>query len=228
MHIIVVGGQETGLTLGNWLVSAGHEIAVIDFNTTACEQIDAVLGSVSVFGTSMDTGVLARAGANRADVLMATTRHDHINLAACQIAKHVFEVPRTISIVNDDNHAELFDSLGVDLGINATQLLVDQVQEGLTSQGLVHLMPISGNGTDRALLSFKIPREYGSEERTLRSLKLPEGATVTLVVSRDGRTSLPTDDIIVQAGDELVVIASTDVEEQLRDLLANGPTLNGR
>ena len=75
----------------------------------------------------MNVNVLQKAGAERADVVIATTTRDDVNLATCQIAKQMYQVPRTVSIVNDQDNADLFDSLGIDLIVNLTNLLTSRM-----------------------------------------------------------------------------------------------------
>ena len=225
MHTIIVGGEKIGVSIGEWLVSEGHEIAVIDFDKNACTNIDEALGAVSVFGVCMNVNVLQKAGAERADVVIATTTRDDVNLAACQIAKQMYHVPRTVSIINDQDNADLFDSLGIDLIVNLTNLLTSHIQEGITSNVVAQLMPISGTGNEKSLLMLRVPREYSNSTLPLKSLPLPEGAAVTLVIRRDGPVSFPDETIMLQAGDEVLLIGSDVVERELRDFVARGPTI---
>ena len=66
MHIIIVGAGRIGSSLARWLVSAGHETAVVDWDRSRCAALDEALGSVSVIGDGTDAGVLAKVGINRA------------------------------------------------------------------------------------------------------------------------------------------------------------------
>jgi trk system potassium uptake protein TrkA len=183
--------------------------------------MDEAFGSVSVIGDCVDWAVLSRAGANRADAVIATSNDDGVNLIACQIAKHRFEVTTTISVVNHSDHVDLFNALGVDVTVDAPDLMLNQIQEGLTSQQITHLKPLPANGQDRSLVSIRIPREYGSESRRLGTLSFPQGTLLTLVITRDGEPHLPTDDLEIRAGDEIVAVTTAHGEDELRDLLSN-------
>jgi len=110
-------------------VTTEHEVSVIDREPSACAALDDELGSISVVGDGTDPGVLSKAGANRADVLVATTRSDSDNLVACQLAKHRFGAARTISVVSISDHERLFNMLGIDVTINTTELIVGKIQE---------------------------------------------------------------------------------------------------
>ena len=221
MHVVVIGAGMIGTTLARWLVSAGHEIAVVEEDHGRCSELDEALGSVSVFGNGTDASVLAKAGTNRADVVIATTKADDVNLVACQLAKHHFGVSRTIAVVNNHERAELFGMAGVDVSVDVTELVLGRVQQGLSSHGFVHLMPVSSRD-GRILVNIKIPDDSGAEGRSVRDLALPSGMILSLVIASDGGASVPTDDTLIRAGDELIAVTTPEQEEELKDILARG------
>ena len=132
MYVIIVGAGRIGMSLARWLLSMKHEITVIDTSPEICSAIDDELGAVTVVGDGTEAGVLAKAGANRAHVLIAATSLDDINLVACQLAKHRFGVAHTISLIENPNYQTLFEQLGVGQVVNTTDMIVDAVQRGLS------------------------------------------------------------------------------------------------
>lgn len=118
--------------LARWLISAGHEIAIIERSTNVCEAIEEELGSVTVLGDGTEAGVLAKAGANRAAVLIAATGMDDANLVACQLARHRFSVGRTITLIKNPEYQQLFERLGIGTIINTTDIIVGNIQEALS------------------------------------------------------------------------------------------------
>ena len=160
MHIIIVGAGRLGASLARWLVSAGHEVAVVERDRPRYDALEEALGGVTVLGDGTDAGDLGKAGANRAEILVATTRRDDINLACCQLATHHFEVAQTISVVNNSDHTELFGLLGIDVTVDVSELVLGRIQEGLSMGGLVRLMPVSDRD-GKTLLSIRIPPEAG-------------------------------------------------------------------
>jgi trk system potassium uptake protein TrkA len=218
MHIVIVGAGRIGVSLARWLVSAGHEIAAVDCDRSRCSVIDESLGSVSVTGDGTNVGLLGKAGANRAQVLIATTSRDDVNLVACQLAKHHFDVPRTISVVNIHDHAQLFSILGIDIPIDVTEIVLDRVQERIALQGLVRLMPVLGRDS-QSLVAIKVPPQSGIEGRLIKDLSLPDGTLITLVISRDGNASIPDENTLIRAGDEVVAVTTAQAEEELRHTL---------
>ena len=221
MHIVVIGAGKIGVAVARSLLSAGHEIAVVEQDHARCAQLDDTVGSVSVHGGGTDVAVLAKAGANRADVVIATTSADDVNLVACQLAKQHFGAARTISLVNNTERTELFGMAGVDASVDVTELAVEKVQEGLSSQALVHLMHVSGRDGE-TIVNIKIPADSGSRERRVRDLSLPGGTILSLILTRTGGASIPTDDTMIRSGDELIAVTTTEHEEELRDIFSWG------
>ena len=142
MYVLIVGAGKIGVLLARRLLAAEHEVTVIDSDSTRCAAVDDELGSISVLGDGTEAGILARAGANRADVFIAATGRDDDNMVACQLARHRFGASRTVSLVNIPDHETLFNRLGIDVTINTAQLTVSAIQEelgGLMAEPVVGL-----------------------------------------------------------------------------------------
>ena len=131
MYVVIVGGGRVGSAIARWLIDADHEVTVVDVDSSRCAVLEEELGSVAIVGDGTEAGSLAKAGANRADIFIATTAKDDENLVACQLAKRRFGASRTVSLVDIDDHDRIFRILGVDITVNTTQLLLGQVQREL-------------------------------------------------------------------------------------------------
>lgn len=221
MYVVIVGGGNVGEAAARWLISAGHEVAVVDYDQAICDALDESLGSICVKGDGTDAVTLDRAGTSRADAVIVTTSHDDVNMVCCQLANHRFGVSRSISLVNDHEHLDLFRRLGVDVPVDTTDLLLGRIQRGLTAHGLVQLMNVS-EMDNKTLVSVKIPSVPGTNERRVGDLDLPGGTLLSLVISRDGSVSTPQDDTVLHPGDEVIAVTSVDRERDLRDILVEG------
>ena len=135
MYVIVVGGGKVGSEMARWLIKADQEITVIDRSLSKCEAIEEEIGSVTVTGDATESAVLRKAGAIRADVVITTSSVDEENLVICQMAKHLFNVDRVMSIVSISEHVDLFDRLGIDVTVDTTAIQVIEIQRGV--RGLI-------------------------------------------------------------------------------------------
>ena len=87
---------------------------------------------------------LKEAGAKRADIGAAVTGDDEDNLVICQMAKHHFDVPRTIARVNNPKNEELFRHLGVDEIISPTRMILGSIEQDIPVHELLHLAALEG------------------------------------------------------------------------------------
>ena len=125
MYVIIVGAGRVGTAVARRLLEADQEITVIESDPGRCAALEFEIGGVVVQGDATEFHVLTKAGAMRAQALIATGRRDDQNLVVCQMAKHLFDVGRVMSIVNLSEHVELFDRLGIDVSIDASSMFVD-------------------------------------------------------------------------------------------------------
>src|ERR1039458_2597468 len=128
MYIIVIGGGKVGYHLAKALLTEGHEILVIEKDQSRIDYICNELGSICLNGDGCEAAVLSEAGTERADMLIAVTGDDEDNLVACQVAKHKFKVPRTIARIKNPRHEKLFKTLGIDVTVSATNIILENIE----------------------------------------------------------------------------------------------------
>ena len=113
MYIIIIGGGRSGYHLAKMLSQNDHEVCVIERDSEKCRQIKEDLNVKVIHGDGAEEKFLMKAGADRAQAVVALTNNDHDNLVICQLAERHFKVERTFTLVNNPGNAELFRWLGV-------------------------------------------------------------------------------------------------------------------
>ena len=139
MYIVIIGGSKIGYYLSKALLNQGHEVLIIEKDPHICERLEDELGSCCMRGDGCETVVLNEAGLNRADVLIATTGQDEDNLVSCQVAKHRYKVPRTISLINNPINENIFKKLGIDATVSVTNTILDHVEQEIPEIGRAHV-----------------------------------------------------------------------------------------
>lgn len=114
MNIIIVGCGRVGALLATNLAAKGHDVTVIDPNADSFNRLPPDFSGRTVLGSGIDMDVQHRAGVEHADALVACTPGDNRNIAASQIAREVFRVPRVVARINDPLRAEVFHDLGLE------------------------------------------------------------------------------------------------------------------
>ena len=199
------------------LLSAGNEVLAIERDSARHAAVVEELGSVAISADGSEVAVLEEAGAARADVVVAVTGRDEDNLVACQVAKHQFDVRKTIALVNDPENNDLFRKLGVDVIVSHTEVILTHVEEELPDHPVVHLMPLLG--TQKHVVGIHIPSDAAVIGKPLESVGLPDGTLVSLLVDESGEPRLPAPGELLKANDEVVAVTTTEMEEELLHVL---------
>ena len=217
MYIIVVGGGRVGYYLTKALLAEGHEVLVLEKSAAICEALTEELGSICVRGDGCETTTLSEVGTGRADMLVAVTGDDEDNLVSCQVAKHLFHVPRTIARIRNPKNEAIFKKLGIDVTINNTNLILENIEEQVPTHTLTHLLDIRDKGLE--IVEVKIPKEAGAVGKPVKQLELPKGSVLSLVIRKSRRPIVPTSNTILQAEDQVIALTSHESEDELRAAL---------
>ena len=221
MYIIVVGGGMVGYGLALELqVLPDHEVTIIERDHNQASKLRDELGEMVVNGDGSEVSFLEQVGAGRADLLIAVTADDGANLVTCQVAKHRFNVARTIARVNDPHNEELFIKLGIDTTVSASQAVMAQIETTLPEHTVVPLMKLKKHGL--TVVDLHLQHGAPADGRAIRDLELPIGTLISLVVG-DGGAVVPNDGTVLHSGDEVIAVIPIDAEESMHELITGHP-----
>ena len=217
MYIIIVGGGRVGYYLTKALLEEGHEVLMIEKNAAYCETITAEMGSICIRGDGCEASTLAEVGTGRADMLIAITGDDEDNLVACQVAKHKFNVPRTIARIRNPQNEVIFKKLGIDVTVSSTNIILEAIKQEVPTHSLTHLLTIRDKGLE--IVEIKIPLDSTTVSKSVKELSLPPGSKLALILRKEGKPLIPTTNTTLQAGDRVIAVTTPESEEALRTAL---------
>lgn len=220
MYIIIIGGGKVGYHLAKALLDEGHEILVIEKDADKVELICSELGSVCVRGDGCETTTLDEAGTSRADMLIAVTGDDEDNLVACQVAKHKFNVPRTIARISNPKNEAIFKKLGIDATVSSTNVVLEYIEQEVPTHPLTHLLEIRDEGLE--IVEVKIPPESATVGKAIKELPLPPESVLSLLIRKQEKPRIPTGNTVLQAEDQIIAVTPPESEQALRAAL-RGP-----
>lgn len=113
-YIVVIGCGRVGSELSNRLSLEGNSVVVIDVNEAAFENLSPGFGGFRVNGDATRVEVLKEAKLHDADILIATSHDDNINLMVVQVARTIFRVPKVMARVWDPRRREVYSRLGIE------------------------------------------------------------------------------------------------------------------
>ena len=210
MFVLVVGGGKVGYYLAKELIESGHEVALMEKDRARAAQIADEIGSIVIAHDGCEGKYLGEAGCNRADVVAAVTGDDEDNLVICQMAKHHFDVPRTIARVNNPKNEALFRHLGVDELISPTRMILGSIEQDIPVHELLHLAAL-GEG-ELELIEAHLQAGSPAIGRAPKDLSIPEGCSLFAVI-RDGVATPLRPDTIMLEGDKVIAIGKSDCQD---------------
>jgi trk system potassium uptake protein TrkA len=216
MFVLVVGGGKVGYYLTKELISSGHEVALMEKSSGRADQIRDEIGSVVIAHDGCEGKYLHEAGANRADIVAAVTGDDEDNLVICQMAKHHFDVRRTIARVNNPKNEALFRHLGVDEIISPTRMILGSIEQDIPVHELLHLAAL-GVG-ELEIIEAHLQPGSPAIGKVAMDLRMPKGCSLFGVIRGGTPTPLRGDTVLAE-GDKVIAIGRPDCEVELREQL---------
>lgn len=213
MKIIILGAGQVGGTLAEHLAIEQNDVTVVDTNAEKLRALQDRLDLQTVTGHASHPSSLFRAGAEDADMLIAVTNSDEINMMACQIAYTLFKTPMKISRVRSPNylaHAEIFNSdhVPVDVLISPEQLVTKSIQELIANPGALQVLDFADGLVQLvAVKAFYGGPMVGQQLREIRK-HMPEVDTRVAAIFRRNQPLIPEGTTVVEADDEVFFIAA--------------------
>lgn len=216
MKVAIAGAGAVGRSIGRELVENDHEITLIERKEENFEP-DAIPAAHWVAGDACELSLLESLKLEQFDVVIAATGDDKANVVLSLLAKTEFAVPRVVARVNDPRNEWLFDeSWGVDVAVSTPRMLASLVEEAVAVGDLVRLLKFRTGSA--SLLEVTLPDDTPWGGRPVRKLELPRDAALVTIL-RGNRVIVPAPDEPLEGGDELLLVAVPEAEEQLRALL---------
>ena len=217
MRVAIAGAGNVGLFIANDLVSAGHEVQLIEQNPAVVEKADSSDGIEWLLADACEVSSLRQAGLERCEVVVAATGDDEDNLVISLLAKQEFGVPRVVARVNHPENEWLFnDNWGVDISVSTPHLITALVEEAVSVGRLVRILQFE-RGTVR-LVEVTLAPDSPVIDQAIKDLDIPRDATFVAVV-RGEHVVMPRGDTIFEAGDEVLAMVTGDSEEDVRRIL---------
>ena len=232
MFIVIVGCSPTGYQLAKLLMVQQHEVVVLERSLSRCQLMWEEMGSVIIQGDGTDLVDLRRAGASRADTVVAVTGKDETNLVVCQLARHAFSVGRTVAAIKDPRYQPIFRLLGVDAVVDINDLVLDNLERSIVGSSYNHLAHL--RSPNALLVSLTIPQDATVIGKRISDTGLPVkhvesqdgeqkrngfARSFLSVILRGSETLQASDDTVLEANDEVIAVTSADEEETLYEIL---------
>jgi trk system potassium uptake protein TrkA len=214
--ILVVGAGKVGINLVRALLGSGHEVALVEREVAYAARLRTELECPVIIGDGTLGPVLEEAGAARARVFVAVTGNDENNLIACQLAKRVFRVPKTIARVSNPKNEPVMRQLGVDATVSSTAIIEQVIERELPTIPIRTLLNLHGGRAQ--IIEYVLGETCPVAGKALRDIAFPPECNI-VAIERAGTTLIPRGETRLQVGDMVVALVTREQEPELRRLL---------
>ena len=216
MRVAIAGAGNVGRSIATELLGNGHEVLLIEREPRAM-KVDSVPSAEWLLADACELDTLVTARLQTCDVMVAATGDDKVNLVVSLLAKTEFGVDRVVAKVNHPKNEWLFnESWGVDVSVSSPRLLAAVVEEAVSVGDLVRLLTFQKGEAN--LVELTLAGDAPLVGRLVSSVPWPNDSALVAIL-REGRVIVPTPDAALEGGDELLLVATTEVEEELNVLL---------
>jgi trk system potassium uptake protein TrkA len=219
MKVVVAGAGNMGRHLAFDLSDRGHEVTLIEQETGAVARARQDLPEKVrvLLGDACEPYILEEAKLGQADVIVAATGDDEDNLVISLLAKQEFAVPRVLARVNHPENEWMFtEQWGVDTAVSPPHILTALVEEAVSVGDIVRLLKLQRGKV--TLVELTLQEGSAVAGRPMYELRLPLDSAIVAIV-RAEHVVIPQPETVLAAGDEIMAIATPDVEEDLRRAL---------
>jgi trk system potassium uptake protein TrkA len=216
MRVAIAGAGNVGRSIASELLGNGHSVLLIEREERSMKVVS-VPTAEWLLGDACEVDTLVQARLQECDVVVAATGDDKANLVLALLAKTEFGVDRVVARVNHPKNEWLFnESWGVDVSVSSPRLLAAVVEEAVSVGDLVRLMTFRQGQAN--LVELTLAPDADLVGKTLSTVNWPTDSTLVAIL-REGRVLTPSPDGALEAGDELLFVATTEVEEELDAVL---------
>jgi len=213
MKIIILGAGQVGISTAEILAKEDNDITLIDNVASQVEGLQDRLDIRTIVGSASHPSVLEQAGGPDADLILAVTDQDEVNMAACQVAYTLFRTPKKIARIRSVEyltHREIFsdESIPIDVIISPEQLITQHVLHLIEYPGALQVVDFAGGKIQLVgLKAYHGGPLVGRELRTIRE-DLPTVEAHVAAIYRHDRPIIPEGDTIIEPNDEVFIVAA--------------------
>lgn len=210
MKIIVCGAGQVGFNIAKQLAHQQNDVTVIDNSPTLIRKVGESLDVQAIEGYASDPDILEKANATSADMIVAVTQSDEVNMIACQVAHSLFNVPTKIARVRNRSYlrptwSDLFsrDHLPIDMIISPEIEVAQSIANRLAVPGAFEMLPFAEGRVK--VIGIRLGEDCPVVDTPLRQLSelFPELNITVMSIFRGTKIILPDADDQMQVGDSI-------------------------
>ena len=222
MNIIIAGSGKVGRSLAAQLSAEGHDLTLIDMNPDVLEAMGSSLDVMCVQGNCAALPTLQQAGIMDADLLIAATNSDELNLLCCTTAHGINPKIHTIGRIRNPEYTQqiysLKDVFALSLSVNPEKQAANEIERLLRLPGFLHRDTFAKGRTN--IVELRVSADSKLRDQPLMGLNtIVKCRVLVCAVIRDGQAMIPSGHFVLREGDRIFITAPTaNLSTLLRNL----------
>ncbi len=212
MKIVIVGCGKVGTSIAAELNSEGHEIVVVDINRAAVNRLSDSIDAMGIEGNGATYETLSEAGAGTADLVIAASARDEVNLYTCLMSR-ACGCKNTIARVRNPEYTnDLYrvkDILGLSMFINPEMTAAGEISRLLRFSGALEIDSFSKGQVE--LIKVNVPENSPVANREISKIDILKGKVRICAVERGSEVFIPNGDFVIHGGDRITVISKPEI-----------------
>lgn len=216
MYVIIVGAGRVGLNLAQSLVREGLNVTIIEHDSTKSEEVAETINAMVIQGDATSVNVLENAGIIDADVFVAATGHDSVNLLTSVLCQKYDNIKKIIARVNDLEHIDAFKQVGVDVTVSPESTVASYLERIITRPKVADLIVLGRGSTE--LLDLKIENKDLFGKRILDYS--PTENYIVCAIYEDNELVIPQEDTLFHEDQKISVLTKSDYVQEVTQFFA--------
>lgn len=221
MNIIILGAGQVGSTVAESLVSEANDITVVDLDADKLKTLQDRFDLRTLVGNASHPSILEQAGIADADMLLAVTQSDEVNMVACKLAASLYNTPTKIARIRSVDYLAnpvIFnaDNFCVDFSICPEQILTDYIHKLIEFPEALQVLEFAGGKVSLVAVRAFEGGPLVGQPLSFMNTHMPNVDARVAAIFRQDRSIIPRGDTVIEANDEVFFIAAT---ENIRSVL---------
>ncbi|MDD3985750.1 MAG: TrkA family potassium uptake protein [Methanobacterium sp.] len=204
MYIVIMGAGRVGLTLATSLVAAGHDVTLIENDSDLCNNAASELDALVICGNGTDIKTLLEANIADANVFVAATGNDEVNLLSCILVKD-YNISKFIARVSNPDHDDAFRKVGIDVVVSPELTAAGYLEKLITRPKIADLIVIGKGNAELLELSVDNDKMVGKKIGDIS----PTDDYIIAAIHKNGEITIPKDGMMLKKGDRISILAKT-------------------
>ena len=217
MKVIICGAGQVGISIARTLSKENNQVTVIDHNPDMLSKVNDALDVLTVQGQGSSPSVLEEAGAKEAEMIIAVTGSDEVNMVTCQLSHMLFSIPTKIARIRNQEFmsplwAPLFgaDKMPIDMIISPEIEVARAILRRFEVPGAIEVIPLAGGLVK--LIGVRCGPKCPIINAPLRQLEIlfPDHQNTIVAIIRQGQVIVPSSEDILREGDDVYFVVDSN------------------